>query len=259
MKRPLLTIAFLFVGAVAFSQRKINVNIQMVYVKGGYFFRGCDDRKFTATEYDNERPVHRVNVSSFSIGKYEVTQGQWRAIMGIYPPSYNGVDYANKDCDDCPVVKVNYDEIQEFIKRLNEKYPGKNYRLPTELEWEYAARGGQYSGGYKYSGSNKLSEVGWYGRPKTAAHPIGQKEPNELSIYDLSGNVSEWCSDWYDGEYYKTTIDATDPKGPKEGDKKVVRGGSYYDDDVMCRTVYRNRFTPNTKRWDLGFRLAMDN
>jgi formylglycine-generating enzyme required for sulfatase activity len=179
--------------------------------------------------------------------------------MGILPTPYNGADYANKDCDICPVVKVSYDDVQEFIKRLNEKYPGKNYRLPTELEWEYAARGGKYSGNYTYAGSNKLSSVGWYGRPKGATHPIGEKEPNELGIYDMSGNVLEWCSDWYDADYYKTTLDAVDPKGPATGEKKVARGGSYYDDDAVCRTVYRSRFTPKTRQWNLGFRLATDN
>lgn len=233
--------------------------MQMVYVKGGYFFRGCDDPKYSSDEYQDERPVHRVNVTSFSIGKYEITQGQWRTLMGMLPASYSGTDFVNKDCDDCPVVHVNYEEVQEFIDRLNAKYPGKNYRLPTELEWEYAARGGKYSGKYTFAGSNKLGTVGWYGKPKGAPHPIGKKEPNELGIYDMSGNASEWCSDWYDADYYKTTLDAVDPKGPATGDKKVVRGGSYYDDDARCRSVFRNHFLPKTRRWDLGFRLATDN
>lgn len=256
MKKQLLSIAVLFTCISGYAQG--NLNIPMVYVKGGNFFRGCDDNKYNTPEFDNEKPVHRVNVSSFSIGKYEITLGLWKTVMGVLPPSYLGVDYVNKDCNDCPVVKVTYAEIQEFIKRLNEK-TGKSYRLPTELEWEFAARGGKYSGNYKYAGSNKLSAVGWYGRKKGAAHPVGQKDPNELGIYDLSGNVAEWCSDWYDGEYYRTTIDAVDPKGPDYGEKRVVRGGSYFDEDFMCRNVYRNRFEPETSRWDIGFRLAMDN
>jgi len=257
MMKRLLLFPALFFGMSVFGQG--NINIQMIYVKGGYFFRGADEPKYSGEEFANEKPVHRVNVSSFAISKYEITQGQWRTLMGILPASYIGTDYINKECDNCPVVKVNYDEVQEFIRRLNEKYPGKNYRLPTELEWEYAARGGKYSGNYRYAGSNKLSTVGWYGKPKGATHPVGEKEPNELGIYDMSGNVMEWCSDWYDAEYYKTTLDAVDPKGPAKGDKKVARGGAYFDDDVVCRTVYRSRFAPKTRQWNLGFRLATDN
>ncbi len=257
MKKPFLLLTFLFGSVAVFSQG--NVNIQMAYVKGGSFFRGSDDRKYNSEEYDNEKPVHRVNVTSFYMGKYEITQAQWRTIMGILPPAYTGTDYVNKDCDECPVVKVNYDDVLEFIKRLNEKYPGKNYRLPTELEWEFAARGGKYTGNYRYSGSNKLALVGWYGRPKGATHPVGQKQPNELGIYDMSGNVLEWCTDWYDADYYKTTTDTWDPKGPPTGELKVLRGGSYYDDDPVCRNVYRSRFTPKTRQWNIGFRLATDN
>ena len=256
MKKQLLSLTVLFASLVAHGQA--GTNIQMVYVKGGNFFRGCDDPKYNTPEYDNEKPVHRVNVSSFSLSKYEITQGLWKSVMGIMPQSYVGVDYVNKECNECPVVRVNYAEVQEFIKRLNEK-TGKSYRLPTELEWEFAARGGKYSGNFRYAGSNKLVTVGWSGRKKGATHPIGQKEPNELGIYDLSGNVAEWCSDWYDGEYYRTTIDAVDPKGPETGDKKVVRGGSYFDEDPACRTVYRASLSPETRRWDVGFRLAADN
>ena len=257
MKRIILLLAAVFISLPGFCQGDINV--QMVYVKGGNFFRGCDDPHYSDAEYDNEKPVHRVNLTSFSISKFEITQGQWRTIMGILPLSYQGVDYANKDCGNCPVVKVSYDDIQEFIKKVNLKYPGRNYRLPTELEWEYAARGGKYSGGFKYSGSDKLNEVGWFGHRKGATHPVGQKKANEIGLFDMSGNVMEWCSDWYDGDYYKTTIDAFDPKGPASGDKKVVRGGSYFDSDDACRNVYRERLAPNTRQWNLGFRLAMDN
>ncbi len=257
MRKALIFLAIIFVSMSCFGQRSLNV--QMVYVKGGTFFRGSDDPKYSSSEFDNEKPVHRVTITSFYIGKYEITQGQWLKLMGILPPSYNGVNYINKDCDECPVVDVNYEEVLEFIRRLNEKFPGKNYRLPTELEWEYAARGGKYSGEYRYAGSNKLSTVGWYGRRKGAPHPIGQKEPNEIGIYDLSGNVAEWCTDWYDADYYQTTIDALDPRGPETGEEKVIRGGSYYDKDEVCRTVYRGHIDPKKRRWNIGFRLATDN
>ena len=258
IKKSLLLCAGLLAGVASFGQKSKDLLIQMIFVKGGNFYMGYDDPQFHSAEYDNERPVHRVHVSDFYIGKYEVTLGQWKKVMGVYPAAYNGVDYANKDCDDCPVVKVNWDDVQEFIKRLNEKYPGKNYRLPSETEWEFAARGGKYSKKYLYSGSDKLSMVGWYGKKNSAAHPVGQKQPNEIGIYDLAGNVAEWCADWYDEGYYSTTTDATDPKGPKTGQFRIARGGSYYDDDAMCRSVNRGRYLPETRQWNLGFRLAFD-
>lgn len=255
MKKSALLIVFILACYSGFSQD--DINIQMVFVKGGSFFMGCDDHKFLAEEYNNEKPLHRVSVGSYYIGKYEVTLGQWRHIMGIKPPAYTGVDYGNKDCDKCPVVKVSWDDAQEFIKRLNAK-TGKHYRLPTETEWEFAARGGKYSKGYDYAGSNKLSDVGWYGKANSTTHPVGKKEPNELSIYDMSGNVLEWCQDWYGEDYYKKTVDEVNPKGPAKGDKRVLRGGSYFDDAPVCRNVYRSRFTPETQQWNIGFRLAMD-
>jgi sulfatase modifying factor 1 len=251
----LLLLACLLMGRSGYCQE--DNNFQMVFVKGGTFYMGCDDHKFLDAEYDNERPLHRVNVSSYYLGKYEVTLAQWRYIMGIKPPAYTGVDYGNKDCDNCPVVKVSWDDAQEFIKRLNAK-TGKHYRLPTETEWEFAARGGKYSKNYAYSGSDKITDVAWYGRENGTTHPVGKKAPNELSIYDMTGNVMEWCQDWYGEDYYKTTIDAIDPKGVEKGDKRVARGGSYFDDDVICRNVYRSRFAPDTRKWDIGFRLAMD-
>lgn len=257
MKKISILVACLILSIRGFCQMDMR-NIQMVFVKGGNFYQGCDDRKYSAEEFDNERPIHRVSVSSYYIGKYEVTLGQWRYIMGVNPPAYNGSEYENKACDECPVVKVSYDDILEFIKRLNAKYPGKNYRLPTETEWEYAARGGQHTENYKYAGSNKAGEVAWYGKENGTTHKVGLKKPNELGIYDLTGNVAEWCSDWYDKSYYEKTINALDPKGPEKGDKKILRGGCYMDDDVICRNTYRSRVPTNTSKWYIGFRLAMD-
>ena len=256
MKKIVLLFALALTSLRGYCQA--DLNFQMIAVKGGSFFMGCDDAKYLAKEYDDERPYHRVSLTPYYIGKYEVTNGQWRKLMGIYPPAYNGVNYANKDCDDCPVVMVNWDDAQEFINKLNVKFPGKHYRLPTETEWEYAARGGRYASGNTYPGSNRLKDVAWYGKPDGATHPIGKKDPNELGIYDLAGNVSEWLADWYGEDYYKNTIDEISPKGPKAGEKRVVRGGSYYDDDVTCRSVYRDKLDPETRKWNLGFRLAMD-
>jgi formylglycine-generating enzyme required for sulfatase activity len=257
MKRTILLLATIFFSLPVFSQGDIR-NIQMVFVKGGTFYMGCDDKQYLAAEFDDERPLHRVSVSSYYIGKYEVTNKQWRDVMGRYPTAYNGVEYDNKKCDNCPVVKVNNDDIQEFIKKLNELNPGKHYRIPTETEWEYAARGGKYSANNKFSGSNKASDVAWFGKEGSDPRPVGQKKPNELSIYDLTGNVLEWCSDWYDSTYYDKTINALDPKGPDKGNKKVLRGGSCTEDDVICRNVYRSKLAPNVRKWNVGFRLALD-
>lgn len=256
MKKTIFLFAFLFATIHGFCQDE--PNIQMAFVKGGNFFMGCDDKKYLGEEYQNERPLHRVNVSSFSISKYEITMGQWRSIMGVKPPAYDDIDYSNKDCDNCPVVKVSWNDVQEFIKRLNAKFPDRHYRLPTETEWEYAARGGKYSKKYKYSGGDKLSEVAWYGKSNGATHPVGQKQANELAIFDMCGNAMEWVNDWYADDYYSKTIDEINPKGPETGAKRVARGGSYFDDEAICRTTYRSRFAPTTRQWNLGFRLAMD-
>jgi formylglycine-generating enzyme required for sulfatase activity len=257
MKRTVLLLAAILLSLRGFSQGDIH-NIQMVFVKGGNFYMGCDDKQYVAAEFADERPVHRVSISSYYIGKYEVTLKQWREVMGINPPTYNGVEYGNKKCDDCPVVKISYEDIQNFITKLNEKNPGKHYRLPTETEWEYAANGGKYTANHKYSGSDKASDIGWYGKENSTTHPAGQKKPNELSIYDMTGNVAEWCTDWYDSSYYDKTINALNPKGPEKGDKKVLRGGSYSDDDVICRNAYRSRSVPTARKWNIGFRLALD-
>ncbi len=203
----------------------------MVFVKGGCFTMGCTSEQSNCN--DDEKPTHRVCLDDFYIGKYEVNQKQWKEIMGNNP-SYN-------KCDDCPVEKVSWNDVQEFIKKLNQK-TGHNYRLPTEAEWEYAARGGQQSNGYKYSGSNNLDEVGWYWKNSgddylsgdwdwdkikknhCKTHKVGQKKANELGIYDMSGNVWEWCSDWYGSDYYKSSPER-DPQGPFNGRNRVNRGG----------------------------------
>lgn len=259
MKKTLFLLAGILYFVGGFAQKKTqDLNFQMIFVKGGNFYMGLDDPRFHSEEYDNERPVHRVSVSDFYIGKYEVTLGQWKKIMGVFPPAYNGVDYANKECDDCPVVKVSFEDVLEYIRRLNEKFPDKHYRLPTETEWEFAAKAGKYSKGYMYSGSNRLSTVGWSGKKKGIAHSVGEKDANEIGIYDMSGNVAEWCTDWYGEDYYSKTTDAVNPKGPTQGTLRIARGGSYYDDDAMCRSVNRGRFDPKTRQWNIGFRLAID-
>jgi formylglycine-generating enzyme required for sulfatase activity len=235
---------------------KIGDLFSMVFVQGGTFSMGCtsDQGDFCTSA---EIPVHKVTVSDFYIGKYEVTQAQWRAVMGSDPPNLN-----NTGCDECPVEKVSWDDVQEFIKKLNAK-TGKKYRLPTEAEWEYAARGGNQSKGYKYSGSNDIDEVAWYYDnhrknqygAKGTTHPVGTKKPNELGIYDMTGNVGEWCQDWHGHEYYKDSP-SINPQGPASATSRSVRGGGWATSPKFSRIAYRTGINPNRTESNDGFRLA---
>ena len=222
------------------------LNLQMVYVEGGTFTMGATPEQGGDAESD-EKPSHKVTLSSYYIGKYEVTQAQWRAIMGKNPSYFTG--------DNNPVERVSWHEAQEFCKKLSE-LTGKNYRMPTEAEWEYAARGGNKSKGYKYSGSNTIGDVAWYeSNSDSKTHPVGQKQPNELGIYDMSGNVWEWCSDRF-GSY--TSSPQTNPTGPTSGSRRVSRGGCWYGDANYCRVLFRGGSSPDSRYGNLGFRLASD-
>jgi formylglycine-generating enzyme required for sulfatase activity len=216
----------------------------MIYIEGGTFQMGSDSGA------KDERPRHAVTIKSFSIGQYEVTQSQWQLIMGNNPSGFRG-------CGNCPVEDVTWKDIQEFIKRLN-KLTGRNYRLPTEAEWEYAASGGIKSKGYKFSGSNDPSEVGWIkSNADSKTHPVGQKKPNELGIYDMCGNVWELCSDWYDKYYYKKSP-ASGPQNKSMGLFRVSRGGSWRSGPERCYNTARNRNIKDHHIQNGGFRLAMD-
>jgi len=223
------------------------LNIEMVDVRGGTFTMGCTPEQGSDCR-DNEKPPRSVSLSDFSIGKYEVTQAQWKAVMGSNPSRFQG-------CDDCPVEKVSWNDVQEFIQKLNAQ-TGKTYRLPTEAEWEYAARGGSQSQGYQYAGGNNLDEVAWHGgNSGSKTHKVGSKAPNELGIYDMSGNVWEWCSDWY-GDY--TPEAQTNPTGPNSGSFRVLRGGSWYFNYALYfRSAYRDFFNPNLASSIIGFRLVV--
>lgn len=216
--------------------------IEMVYVSGGTFMMGADDND----AYSDEKPVNSVTLSSFQIGKYEVTQRLWKAVMGTNPSGFEG--------DNLPVENVSWEDAREFIRKLN-AITGKNYRLPTEAEWEFAARGGNSSYGYKYSGSNNIDNVAWYyGNSGSKTHPVGTKSPNELGIYDMTGNVGEWCQDWY-GSYNSGS--QTNPHGPSSGSYRVFRGGGWSRDARNCRVAYRYYITPGYRFKNLGLRLAL--
>ena len=216
----------------------------MVYVSGGTFTMGEKGRK----AYDDEKPTHSVTLSSYYICKYEVTQALWRAVMDSNPSGFKG--------DNLPVENVNWDDCQTFINRLN-NYTGRNFRLPTEAEWEFAARGGNNSRHYKYSGSNYIGDVAWYdGNSGNRTHPVGTKQTNELGLYDMSGNVWEWCSDWY-GSY--SSYSQTNPTGPNSGSYRVLRGGSWDFIAWCCRASDRLYGVPGGSDGDnnLGLRLVL--
>ncbi|MFO8021481.1 MAG: formylglycine-generating enzyme family protein [Perlabentimonas sp.] len=216
---------------------------QMVFIKGGSFRMGDtfgDGNK-------EEKPVHPVTLSDYYIGKFEVTQSQWKAIMGNNPSHFSG-------CDECPVERVSWQDVQDFISALNE-LTGKKYRLPTEAEWEYAAKGGKNSREYRYSGGNNINFVSWFaGNSGNKTHPVGQHKPNELGLYDMSGNVWEWTNDWFSRF---TDSPKTDPKGPDEGDFRIVKGGSWYGYVGGSRPPCRGSDDPGNRRSYIGFRLAL--
>ena len=230
---------------------------EMVFVQGGTFLMGCTaEQGGDCVSY--ESPSHLVTVSDFYIGKYEVTQAQWEAVMGTSISQQR--DKADKRFllygvgANYPMYYVSWDDVQEFISRLN-ALTGKQYRLPTEAEWEYAARGGNQSSGYKYSGSNFIEQVACFrDNSDIMAHPVGTKNPNELGIYDMSGNVREWCYDWYDSY---SSAQQTNPTGPFSGLNRVCRGGNWRTDASYCRVSYRGSDTPTRRNYNLGFRLVL--
>jgi formylglycine-generating enzyme required for sulfatase activity/tRNA A-37 threonylcarbamoyl transferase component Bud32 len=216
--------------------------IELVRVEGGTFQMGG-----ASGGEDNERPVHAVTLSSFYIGKYEVTQAQWREVMGSNPSYFT-------NCDQCPVEQVSWNDVKDYIQKLNAK-TGKQYRLPTEAEWEFAARGGNQSKGYTYSGSNDLQAVAWFREnTKSKTYIVGQRQANELGIHDMSGNVWEWCSDWY-GDYKGQS--RTNPTGPPSGDFRVLRGGCWSNFAQNCRSADRGRGSPGNRDRSSGFRLVL--
>lgn len=222
------------------------VSFNMIAVKGGTFTMGATSEQGSDADSD-EKPTHQVTLSDYCIGETEVTQELWQAVMGSNPSYFIGNLQR-------PVEYVSWNECQEFIKKLNQ-LTGKTFRLPTEAEWEYAARGGSQSQGYKYAGSNTIDDVAWYtNNSSSTSHPVKQKQPNELGLYDMSGNVWEWCQDWYDS--YSSTPQ-TNPAGPSSGSHRVNRGGSWGSNAGDCRVSNRDDNTPSNRNISLGLRLAL--
>ena len=217
------------------------VSFDMFFVEGGTFRMGSNDGE------NDEKPVHQVTLRNYYIGKTEVTQELWQAVMGSNPSASKNIGAKN------PVNDVSWNDCQEFIRKLN-SLTGANFRLPTEAEWEYAARGGNKSRGYKYSGSDNLGSVAWYeDNSGDKVHPVGCKSPNELGLYDMSGNVWEWCADRY-GSY--SSWSQANPTGTSSGSYRVKRGGGWYDNTARCRVANRFSNAPTFSYSNLGLRLA---
>ena len=221
------------------------VSFTMIAVEGGTFNMGATSEQGGDADSD-EYPVHSVTLSDYYIGETEVTQELWEAVMGSNPSDFSGNPQR-------PVEMVSWDDCKEFITNLN-NLTGINFRLPTEAEWEYAARRGNGSQGYKYSGSNTISDVAWYnGNSGSETHNVKTKSPNELGIYDMSGNVFEWCEDWYGGY---SSGSQTNPTGPSSGFFRVLRGGSWYSNTKACRVSNRSNDSPGSRYSRYGFRVV---
>lgn len=231
------------------------VEFKMIPVAGGTFEMGATAEQSNGyTPDSDEKPVHLVTLSDYYIGQTEVTQALWFAVMGARPStSYSWTSQYGLG-DEYPAYYISYTECKEFITELN-KLTGENFRMPTEAEWEFAARGGNESKGYIFSGSNDLNTVGWFkDNSNFTTHPVARKTPNELGIYDMSGNVWEWCSDWY-ASYGSGSL--TNPTGPASGSSRVARGGSWSNVATYCRVSYRNRSGSGIHDGGLGLRLAL--
>jgi formylglycine-generating enzyme required for sulfatase activity len=225
------------------------LNFKMVFVEGGSFTMGCTPEQGEDC-VKSEKPAHPVFVRSYAISKNLVTQRQWREVMGKNPSVMGD--------DDSPVTNVSWDDVQKFLRKLN-NFMEKSYRLPTEAEWEYAARGGTYTNDMKYSGSNDINEVGWYkNNSNDVIHPVAKKKGNELEINDMSGNIWEWCSDWYAPYPEDTETELINPQGGETGTERVVRGGYYEGPATFCRVSCRNKNKPDQASDIIGFRLVED-
>ena len=246
---PKLSCGYIYTGVSSVQEKKADVrsfmvngvSFRMIHVEGGSFMMGSD-----SDIGSDEKPIHEVTLSSFYIGEFQVTQSLWEAVIETNPSQFKG--------ENLPVECVSWSECQNFLTKLSSLI-GLTFRLPTESEWEYAARGGNHSCGYEYSGSNDIDEVAWYGGNSNGkTHNVGSKRSNELGLFDMSGNVWEWCDDWY-GAYPSSP--QTNPKGLSSGTARVFRGGSWnYATLNSFRLMYRN-YGSDVKYAYLGFRVVL--
>jgi len=229
-------------GKTESNALKDKINIEMVFVKGGSFEMGNKKDLIINKHY-------KVKLNGFYIGKYEITQKIWTLVMGNNPSYFKG--------ENLPVEQVSWHEVQIFLKKLN-KLTDKKYRLPTEAEWEYAAKGGEKSKNFKFAGSNNVDEVAWYKKNSNKkTHPVGKKKSNELGIFDMSGNVSEWCGDWHSKDFYQGSY-LVNPQGPPTGIMKNTRGGFWISYGPSCNISERSGFVAKDAGSAVGFRVALD-
>lgn len=225
----------------SYTETGIASSFKMLAIPAGTFIMGCTSEQQGCDE--DEQPAHEVTLSGFYMSEAEVTQAQWKAVMGTNPGSFS-------DCDDCPVGQVSYEDIQTFLSKLNAQC-GKQYRLPTEAEWEYAARGGEY---YLYGGSNTIDDVAWYASNSSAKlHPVKGKRANGYGLYDMTGNVYEWCNDLYSSYH---SYSQTNPTGGSASSERIIRGGSFEEDTSYCPVTFRNYLRSNVRSVAIGFRIA---
>lgn len=238
-----------------FTETAWDINMKMIWVEGGDFLMGCTSEQSDCES--GEQNVRRVTVDGFYIGMLEVTQSQWEKVVGTsidQQKSKAGGSSTPGVGPDYPMYYVSWDEAMEFCRLLSNK-TGKTYTLPTEAQWEFAARGGNKNEGAKYAGSNMIDAVGWYtDNSGGSTHIVGSKRANALGIYDMSGNVWEWCKDWYSNSYVSN--DTNNPIGPSSGSYRVFRGGSWYYSASGCRVAYRGRNSPGARGNGLGFRVV---
>lgn len=245
-------------NSVSATDKTFTVNdviFKMIFVKGGSMYLGCTSGSGSCES--DESPSHNVTLTDYYMGETEVTQALWKAVMGYNNnPSY-------RKGDQLPVETVSWTDCQEFVARLNSllasKLPqGYRFALPSEAQWEYAARGGQKSSGSMYAGSGNVGFVAWYdGNSSSHTHDVKQKAPNELGLYDMSGNVWEWCEDWYSSSFYSDNRNWTDPVNTYAGSGRVLRGISWNDNASSCRVADRSNDSPSNRDADDGFRLAI--
>ncbi len=246
---------FLITAVIVFTSGSTPTNVtgpllgmKFVLVPSGSFLMGSPENE--QHRFEREGPQHQVNLQPFYMMTTEVTQAQWKKVMGSNPSHFKG----NK----LPIEMVSWNDVQEFIGKLNQIDPGKGYRLPSEAEWEYACRAGSKTAYYSGPEKADLNKIGWYdensGVGKT--HPVGKKEPNAWGLYDLHGNVMEWCEDWYHDDYRGAPTDGSAWMSSPSDTCRVYRGGSWFAFAYNCRSAYRNRGEPGAKDKDLGFRLV---